>query len=228
VTLTDFDPDAEDKLLAAICYPFTQLPDDQVLTRVRSLGEGERVELLQAYVGARENRRHRPGRAFERVDYRFDVVADYGAFRDLQRHRMLTIEWQPLSTLHGYAVPEAIDEAGLRDEFDDAMARSASLYDALVDRYPEQAAYAVSLAYRIRFAMQMNAREAMHLLELRTMPSGHPAYRQVAQEMHRLIAEQAGHRAIAAAMSHVDHTTYELERLAAERAADARRAAGPV
>ena len=108
------------------------------------------------------------------------------------------------------------------------MARSASLYDALIGRYPEQAPYAVSLAYRIRFAMQMNAREAMHLLELRTMPSGHPAYRQVAQEMHRLIAEQAGHRAIAAAMSHVDHTTYELERLAAERAADARRAAGPV
>ncbi len=228
VTLTDFDPDAEDKLLAAICYPYTRLPDDQILARVRSLAEGERVELLRAYVGERDNRRHRPGRAFERVDYRFDVVADYGAFRDLQRHRMLTIEWQPLTVLHGYNVPEAIDEAGLRDRFDDAMARSASLYDALAVEYPEQASYAVSLAYRIRFAMQMNAREAMHLLELRTMPSGHPAYRQVAQEMHRLIAEQAGHRSIATAMSHVDHTTYELERLAAERAADARRTPGPV
>jgi thymidylate synthase ThyX len=228
VTLTDFDPDAEDKLLAAVCYPFTHLPDDQVLARVRTLSDGERVELLRAYVGERENRRHRPGRAFERVDYRFDVVADYGAFRDLQRHRMLTIEWQPLSTMHGYDVPDAVDEAELREPFDDAMARSASLYDALRDRYPEQASYAVSLAYRLRFAMQMNAREAMHLLELRTTPSGHPAYRQVAQEMHRLIAEQAGHRAIAAAMSHVDHTTYELERLAAERSADARRTAGPV
>jgi thymidylate synthase ThyX len=228
VTLTDFDPDAEDKLLAAVCYPFTHLPDDQILARVRTLAEGERVELLRAYVGERDNRRHRPGRAFERVDYRFDVIADYGAFRDLQRHRMLTIEWQPLSTRHGYDVPEAIDEAGLREPFDDAMARSAALYNALLDRYPEQASYAVSLAYRLRFTMQMNAREAMHLLELRTTPSGHPAYRQVAQEMHRLIAEQAGHRAIAAAMSHVDHTTYELERLAAERAADARRTAGPV
>jgi hypothetical protein len=228
VTLTDFDPDAEDKLLAAVCYPFTHLPDDQILARVRTLADGERAELLRAYVGERDNRRHRPGRAFERVDYRFDVIADYGAFRDLQRHRMLTIEWQPLSTLHGYDVPDAIDEAGLREPFDDAMARSASLYDALSDGYPEQASYAVSLAYRLRFAMQMNAREAMHLLELRTTPSGHPAYRQVAQEMHRLIAEQAGHRAIAAAMSHVDHTTYELERLASERAADARRTAGPV
>jgi thymidylate synthase ThyX len=228
VTLTDFDPDAEDKLLAAICYPHTRLPDDQILARVRNLGDGERFELLRAYVGARENRRHRPGRAFERVDYRFDIVSDYGAFRDLQRHRMLTIEWQPLCVLHGYDVPEAIDEAGLRREFDDAMTRSAELYTALAGPFPEQASYAVSLAYRIRFAMQMNAREAMHLLELRTMPSGHPAYRQVAQEMHRLIAEQAGHHAIADAMSHVDHTTYELERLAAERAADTRRASGPV
>ena len=228
VSLTDFDPDAEDKLLGAICYPQTHLPDDQVMARVRTLTDGERAELLRAYVGERRNRRHRPGRAFERVDYRFDVLADYGAFRDLQRHRMLTIEWQRLSVEHGYEVPEPIVEAGLTQPFEDAMGRSADLHDALVGRYPEQAGYAVSLAYRVRFAMQMNAREAMHLLELRTAPSGHPSYRRIAQEMHRLIAEQAGHRAIAAAMSYVDHTTYELERLAAERAAEARRAPGAV
>jgi thymidylate synthase ThyX len=228
VTLTDFDPDAEDKLLAALCYPYTRLPDDQVLAGVRRLSSDDRIALLRSAVGERTNRRHRPGRGFERVDYRFDVVTDYGAFRDLQRHRMLTIEWQPLSTLHGYDVPDAIEEAGLRERFDEAMGTSAALYDALADQYPEQASYAVSLAYRIRFAMQMNAREAMHMLELRTMPSGHPAYRQVCQEMHRLIAEEAGHRSIAGAMSHVDHATYELERLAAERAADARRTSGPV
>ena len=173
---------------------------------MRTLGDDERVALLRAYVGERRNRRHRPGRAFERVDYRFDVLADYGAFRDLQRHRMLTIEWQRLSTAHGYEIPEPVVEAGLREPFDDAMERSAELHDALLDPYPEQAAYAVSLAYRVRFAMQMNAREAMHLLELRTAPSGHPSYRRIGQEMHRLIAEQAGHRAIAAAMSYVDHT----------------------
>jgi thymidylate synthase ThyX len=81
----------------------------------------------------------------------------------------------------------------------------------------------VSLAYRIRFAMQMNAREAMHVLELRSAPQGHPSYRRVCQEMHRLIAEHAGHRALAAAMSHVDHGDHELERLASERAAELRR-----
>jgi hypothetical protein len=184
----------------------------------------ERLALMRAYVGERTNRRHKPGRAFERTSYRFDVLGDYGAFRDLQRHRMLTIEWQPLTPRHGYDMPEPIAEAGLADKWDDAMARSAALYDVLLPAFPNEASYAVSLAFRIRYAMHMNAREAMHLCELRSSPAGHVSYRRVAQAMHRLIAEQAGHVAIAGAMSHVDHETYELERLAAERAAEARRA----
>ena len=151
------------------------------------------------------------------------MLADYGAFRDLQRHRMLTIEWQPLSPQHGYEVPEPVVEAGLAQRVrrrDGTLRRRCTTRSS--SRFPEQAAYAVSLAYRMRYVMQMNAREAMHLLELRSSPQGHPTYRRIAQEMHRLIAEQAGHRAIAAAMRYVDHTTYELERLAAERAAEAR------
>jgi thymidylate synthase ThyX len=225
VVLTDFDPDGEEKVLAAISYPHLDLPDDQVLARVRTLSLDARAALLRAYVGTRDNRRHRPGRAFERTDYRFDVTLDYGAFRDLQRHRMLTIEWQPLSPRHGYEVPAAMVEAGLGMQFEDAMARSAALHDALLSEFPREAPYAVSLAYRMRFAMQMNAREAMHVLELRSSPQGHPTYRRACQEMHRLIRDEAGHRALADAMSHVDHAEYDLERLASERAADARRRA---
>ena len=97
VTLTDFDPDAEVKLVAAILYPVTHLPEAQVEARVRAMTTDERLEVVRAYVGDRANRRHKPGRALERSGYRFDVLADYGAFRDLQRHRMLTVEWQPLS-----------------------------------------------------------------------------------------------------------------------------------
>ena len=223
VQLVDFDPDAEDKLLAAICYPLTHLPEQQVLERVRTLGPTERLALIQAYVGERENRRHKPGRAFERVDYRFDVLSDYGAFRDLQRHRMLTIEWQSLTPNHGYVRPELVEEAGMADVFDDAMVRSAALYDALKDEFPMQAQYAVSMAYRMRYTMQFNAREAVHMLELRSSAQGHPSYRRVALEMHRLIAEQAGHRAVADAMSHLTREAPELERLAAERRAEARR-----
>jgi len=225
VTLTDWDPDGEDKVIAAICYPYSSLPDDQLLARVRRLGAEERRALLLAYVGERENRRHRPGRAFERTAYRFDVLADYGAFRDLQRHRMLTIEWQPLTPRWGFDLPEAVREAGgaVREAYEATMERSAALYGALALRFPVQASYAVALAYRVRFVMQMNAREAMHVLELRSGPQGHPSYRRIAQSMHRLIAERAGHRAIAAAMQFVDHGHHELERLDAERATAQRR-----
>jgi thymidylate synthase ThyX len=223
VSLVDFDPEAEDKLLAAICYRHSHLPESALLDRVRRLGVDERVALLRAYVGDRTNRRHRPGRAFERIGYRFDILSDYGAFRDLQRHRMLTIEWQALTPNHGYTRPDLVEQAGAGPLFDETMERSARLYDDIKVRFPEQASYAVSMAYRLRYVMQFNAREAMHMLELRSAPQGHPSYRRVALAMHQLIAEQAGHHAIAAAMSHMTHEAPELERLAAERQAAARR-----
>jgi thymidylate synthase ThyX len=223
VTLVDFDPDAEDKLIAAMLYPYTALPEDQVLATVRRMSTEEKRSVMHAYAGERTNRRHKPGRGLERSSYRFDVLSDYGAFRDLQRHRMLTIEWQELSPRHGFVLPEAVAEAGVAHRFEEAMARSADLYGALVDPFPAQASYAVALAYRVRYVMQMNAREGMHMLELRTGPQGHPEYRRVCQEMHRLIAEQAGHRVVAELMRYVDHGTYDLERLDAERRAEARR-----
>ncbi len=223
VRLTDFDPDGEDKLLAAICFAASSMSDAEALRRVRLLGHDDKVALIRAYVGDRKNRRHRPGRAFERTDYRFELVTDYGAFRDLQRHRILTVEWQPLGTQLGYDTPAVIEEAGLSEAYDDCMERSTSLYEALSEQFPTQAGYAVSLAYRIRYILQMNAREAIHLLELRSGPQGHPSYRRVAQAMHRAIAEDAGHRAIAEAMIHVDHGSSDLERLEAERRAEKRR-----
>jgi hypothetical protein len=189
----------------------------------------ERVAIIDRYAGDRRNRRHRPGRALERAGYRFDVVSDYGAFRDLQRHRLLTIEWQDLTPAHGYTLPEAVVDAGGEAQYHGAMERSAALHAALLPRFgPTRAAYAVALAYRIRYVMQLNAREALHVLELRTGPAGHPEYRKVGQQMHRLIADQAGHHAVAALMRFVDHTDYEhggLERLDGERRAEARRQA---
>jgi thymidylate synthase ThyX len=225
VSLTDFDPKGEDKVLAAICYPYSNLGDDELLRRVRTLSVGQRAELVSAYVGSRVNRRHRPGRAFERTDYRFDVVADYGAFRDLQRHRLLSIEWQPLGTDLGYEVPELVSEAGLEHRYAESLERSRALHDALAKYFPQMSGYAVALAFNIRFTMQMNAREAMHVLELRSTSQGHPAYRRVVQEMHRLIADEAGHAAIAGAMSFVEHGAADLGRLEAEQRAEARSSA---
>jgi hypothetical protein len=227
VRLVDFDPDGEIKMVAAMLYPHLHLPEDQIERRVRAMSVDDRLAIMRAYAGERANRRHKPGRGLERSGYRFDVVADYGAFRDLQRHRMLTIEWQRLTPHLGFTRPEAIDAAGEVPSFDEAMERSARLYDDMEERFPAQASYAVALAYKVRFVMQMNAREAMHMLELRTTPQGHPAYRLVGQEMHRLIAEEAGHHAVAEMMRYVDHHPEPaLERLDAERRAEARRQGG--
>jgi hypothetical protein len=194
----------------------------------RRMSAADRARVLRAYVGDRANRRHRPGRAFERTAYRFDVLTDYGAFRDLQRHRLLTLEWQPLTTRHGFTEPEAIAEAGAGDDWARVMDASADLHEAIVSAgLPAVAPYAVAMAYRVRFYLEMNAREAMHLIELRTAPQGHPAYRRVCQQMHRLIEEKAGHRAVAAAISFADHTPVELERLDSERRLERRRAPRP-
>ena len=228
VDLTDWDPDGEIKVVAAMLYPYTDQPESVVAERVARMSAAERLEVVSRYVGERRNRRHRPGRALERCDYRFDVISDYGAFRDLQRHRLLTVEWQDLTPAHGYTMPASVVEAGMDGAYSATMQRSADLWEAVSDRFlPSQAAYAVALAFRIRYVMQMNAREAMHVLELRTSPQGHPEYRLVCQQMHRLIAEKAGHRAIAAMMSHVDEADYDtagLERLQGERRAEQRRA----
>jgi thymidylate synthase ThyX len=224
VTLTAFDPDGELKVVAAALYPVAALPDDQLLARARAMSADDRSALLRAYTGNRANRRHKPGRAFERTSYRFDVLTDYGAFRDLQRHRLLTLDWQPLSPRHGFVEPAAIEDAGALADWRGVMDRSAELHEQLVAAgFKDVAPYAVVMAYRVRFYMDMNAREAMHVIELRTAPQGHPSYRRVCQLMHRAIANVAGHRAIADAMQFADHSEVELERLQSERALDKKR-----
>lgn len=210
VRLVDFDPEGEDKVIAAMLYPYSHLSEMSLIARVQQMSFEEKQQVMRAYVGQRGNRRHRPGRAFERISYRFDIVSDFGAFRDLQRHRMLTIEWQELSPDHGYNMPIEVEEAGLSDQYRESMRRSAELYEMLHEDFPNQASYALALAHKIRYCMQFNAREAMHLLELRSTPQGHAEYRGIAQEMHRAIAEQAGHRLIADAMSFVDHDNYNI------------------
>ena len=180
--------------------------------------------MLADLVGERANRRHRPGRGFEALRYRFEVVSDYGAFRDLQRHRMLTVQWQALTPGLGAAVPDEVAEAGCGDLYCGALERSHAEYDRLAGAgHAEAAPYALCLGYRMRYVLDMNAREAMHLIELRSGREGHPGYRAVAHEMHSLIAEQ--HPAVAAAMTHVDRDAEpRLERILAEMRSERRAA----
>ncbi|MGA3219966.1 MAG: FAD-dependent thymidylate synthase [Acidimicrobiales bacterium] len=230
VALVDWDPQAEVKVVTAMLYPYSHLSEEDIASRVEAMPLSQRLEVMAKYAGERLNRRHRPGRALERCTYRFDVISDYGAFRDLQRHRLLTIEWQGLTPYHGYTMPGAVTAAGGAQAYEEVMSRSATLYEALGEYFgPTVAAYAVTLAHRVRYSVQLNARAAMHMLELRTTPQGHPEYRDVCQQMHRLIADKAGHGALAEMMRFVDHSAPEdepehsLGRLQAERRAEARR-----
>ncbi|HEY3435036.1 MAG TPA: FAD-dependent thymidylate synthase, partial [Solirubrobacterales bacterium] len=207
---------SEEDLLASSLFESASAPETEVLARIDVLDRSERAELLAALVGERANRRYRPGRGFEALRYRFEIVSDYGAFRDLQRHRMLTCQWQRLTPDLGAGIPEEVREAGVGEEFERALEISREEYERLVDSGgAEQAPYALSLAYRIRYTLDLNAREAMHLIELRSGREGHPTYRAVAQAMHERIA--AVHPGVAAAMSHVD-TSVEprLERIMSE------------
>jgi thymidylate synthase ThyX len=215
VRLLHVDGD-EEALLAALLFEAGSVSEEDARIRIAALSADERVALLRDLVGARENRRHRPGRGFEALRYRFEVVADYGAFRDLQRHRMLTVQWQQLTPDLGAGVPSELADAGVADAYRAGLEASRAEHARLVAAgHAREAVYALCLGFRIRFVLDLNAREAMHLIELRSGREGHPAYRAVAHEMHRQIA--AVHPSVAAAMTHVDTDTEpRLERILAE------------
>ncbi len=206
----------EEALLASCLFEASSTPETEILARIDVLDRAERAALLGALAGERANRRHRPGRGFEALRYRFEIVSDYGAFRDLQRHRMLTCQWQRLGPDLGAGVPDEVREAGVGGEFERALEVSRGEYERLLDSgLSEQAPYALSLAYRIRYTLDLNAREAMHLIELRSGREGHPTYRAVAQAMHERIA--AIHPGVAGTMTHVDTSAEpRLERIMSE------------
>jgi len=214
----------EEDLLAALLFESAGVSEAEIRPAIRELAPAERARLLGELVGERANRRHRPGRGFEAIGYRFEIVSDYGAFRDLQRHRMLTVQWQTLTPDLGAGVPAELEEAGVADAYRDGLDRSRAEYDRLVDcGHAALAPYALCLGYRIRYVLDMNAREAMQLIELRSGREGHPGYRAVAHELHAQIA--AVHPAVAAAMKYVDRDTEpRLERILSEMRNQAKRA----
>ena len=216
----------EDDLLAALLFESGATSEEHIRSTIATLDDDARATLLADLAGERSNRRHRPGRGLETLRYRFEIVADYGAFRDLQRHRMLTIQWQTLTPDLGADVPEQVELAGCGEDYRRALAVSRHEYERLVEAGLATAApYALCLGYRIRFVLDLNAREAMQLVELRSGREGHPSYRAVAHEMHAQISSV--HPAVGALMTHVDRETEpRLERILAEMRSQARVTAG--
>jgi thymidylate synthase ThyX len=218
VTLVDYWPKNEMLLTADMLYEHSDLPLERLQTITSSWSYDQKAKVLKTYMGERLNRRHRPGRALEKAHYSWDLVCDYGIFRDLQRHRMVDdLTWQQLTPRFGYEMPKLIEDAGLSEQFEACFDLSLKLYSALQQAgYGLEAQYATLLGHRMRWKVTYNAREAFHLHELRTTPQGHPGYRKLVLQMHEKLAEV--HPLIAESIKFVNQDENpELTRLAAER-----------
>lgn len=218
VTLVSVTPRNELDLLPDMLFKHSGMSTRQLRQEIDAWTVAQKLEAFQAYIGERLNRRHRPGRALEKAHYSWELVCDYGIFRDLQRHRMVDdLDWQDLTPRYGYETPKLVEEAGLDEAFDRCFDLSAGLYSQLqAAGYAYEAQYATLLGHRMRWKVTYNAREAFHLHELRTSPQGHPGYRKLVQQMHEKVAEV--HPLLAEAMKFVNQgEDPELTRLAAER-----------
>lgn len=219
VQLVSFWPRNELDLVPDMVYEHSSLPLKSLQNKVSEWPISKKEEVFGAYMGERLNRRHRPGRAIEKAHYSWDLMCDYGIFRDLQRHRMVDdLNWQQLTPRYGYEIPKLVEDAGLLEEFEKCFGLSLGLYSTLQSAgYALQAQYATLLGHRMRWKLTYNAREAFHLHELRTSPQGHPGYRKLVQQMHEKLTEV--HPLMAEAMKFVNQgEDPELTRLAAERA----------
>ena len=218
VQLTDYWPKNELDLVADILYEHGNASLESIRKEVFDWPYERREEVLKTYMGERLNRRHRPGRALEKAHYSWDLVCDYGIFRDLQRHRIVDdLEWQLLTPRYGYEVPSLVEEANLTELFEECFDISLGLYsDLQAAGYHLEAQYATLLGHKMRWKVTYNAREAFHFHELRTSPQGHPGYRKLVQEMHEKLAEV--HPLLAESMKFVNQgEDEELTRLSAER-----------
>lgn len=218
VKLIDYDKKAEKKIVITALYQYLSKPMEEIEEIANKMSADEKEAVIMAYINERENRRHKPGRAFEHAYYTFDVCANFGAYRDMHRHRILTQQRQLLNPYHGYKLPEDLVRAGYENEFKDVMDAAKNAYEEISKKYKKQAQYVIPLAYNIRWYMTFNVREAYHMLELRSSMQGHPDYRKIAQDMFREIEKV--HPKLASGMKFMDMKEYKLERLEAEKRID--------
>src|SRR5579872_604465 len=213
---------AEEKIISALLYEqSTGMSYSEILSQVKKMNFITRKKIIKSFTGLRMNRRQRPPRGFEMADYTFDLLTNFGMFRDLHRHRVLTLERQLLTADHGYSIPEEISALGIRKDFEDCMYKSKEVFNLIRKKNPEQAQYVVNFAYKYHYFMKLNLREAVHLIELRTVPQGHQDYRKVAQEMYKSIRKT--HPNLCQIIKYVDLKSYNLERLESEKRIEEKR-----
>ena len=222
--LVDYESEkiAIDKIITSIIYE--QSPSTSyniIMQQVKKLSDEKKRKIISTFTKLRKNRRHRPSRAFESVYYTFDLLNNFGMFRDFHRHRALTLERQLLTTDHGYNIPNEIKILGIEKDYRECMVKTKQTFDKIRKKYPEQGQYVVNFAYNYPYFMKFNLREACHLIELRTVPQGHIDYRRVAQQMFKEINRV--HPDLSKIMKFVDLKEYDLERFESEKRSEEKR-----
>jgi len=224
VKLVEFEPELRsiNSIISALF--FEQSPSvsfEQILKNVKKMNKKSKINIIKQLINARQNRRHRPPRAFEMTDYTFDLITNFGMFRDLHRHRTLTLQRQILTTDHGFDTPKEIVKLGIKIDFEDCMYFTKSIFQKMRHKFPEQSQYIVNFAYNYPYYMRFNLREATHLIELRTVPQGHADYRKIVQKMYGLINKK--HPTLSKIMKFVDLNQYGLERFESEKRTEEKR-----
>ncbi|NWK06566.1 FAD-dependent thymidylate synthase [Marine Group I thaumarchaeote] len=224
VKLVEFEPELRSMNSIITALFFEQSPSisfEQILKNVKKMSKKSKIDVIKQLINARQNRRHRPPRAFEMTDYTFDLITNFGMFRDLHRHRTLTLERQLLTTDHSFDTSEEIVELGIKKDYEDCMYFTKSIFQKMRNKFPEQSQYIVNFAYNYPYYMRFNLREATHLIELRTVPQGHADYRKIVQKMYSLINKK--HPTLSKIMKFVDLNQYGLERFESEKRTEEKR-----
>jgi len=188
VTIVDYDRDAVNKLIAAILYPYSDLSYEEISKKIRNLPEEKKERIIDQTLKGR-GKFDAPLRELEHIYYTFDILMDYGAFRDVQRHRMCTQSNQSITVVHGYDLPPEIREAGFEDKFKEVVEKSVEAYNKIYEKFPEEAQYVVPMCFRKRVLITWNLRELHHFISLRSGKKGHASYRRIAQECWRKLNE---------------------------------------
>lgn len=189
VKLISYDPDSLYQVAAALLFNHTDVSLLELQEYCRKLSKEELEEILEGGCLHRENRRNKSPRALEYAMFTFEILADFGVYRDLQRHRMLTQERQFLTCDFGYYVPEEIRGTSLEEDYVRAIEEAKKSYEIIAKELPQEAQYVVPMAYNTHWYFHVNLRALQWLCELRSSPQGHSGYRHIAQELATQIFE---------------------------------------
>lgn len=214
VQLIEFNPDDVKKVAAALLYAKSDKRLSDLREYCGTLSDEEIARIIDAACNTRENRRHKSPRALEHATFTFEIMSDFGCYRDLHRHRLLTQERQLLTCNYGHFTPPEIIDTPMEEIYEEAMSKAKKAYDSIAGELPEEAQYIVPMAYNMPWYFHVNLRAMQWLCELRSSPAGHPTYRYIVQEMAKQVSNAIP--AFEPIFKFVDYEGHELGRLGQE------------